>query len=588
MALQGELKNMPLSDILQSLKANHQSGTLNLQDGKKEFALFFEKDAISCVSPGRSSREYFPPIICLFLNITKAKMEREFKKKLNLSIAKRLGKSRIASAAKINALHRVYLTEFLYEAFAWQSGSFRFEEGTIPSEVFDDDQRDAGLKLDIDQVLFESMRRFDEWKIISKNIPTMDDVFTLTDEFKPQVEQLNEPVREIIELCNGEHSVREIAYRLGKDLFITASVLNNALEQQVIRLIGPNDLIALAEHHFSTDRREEALQYFKRAIELDRGNIDVRIRFANLCVQRGMNDEATNEFKILAQLSREKQEYEKAKGFYRKIIILNPSEYEFQKRLYEMLREIKDQEARTTGFELANTLKRLGLRFEEVQVLNQLVEDNAGDIECIERLGDAERSLGHDKVAIDHYLAAAELSIKNDDLQNACTNFENVLLISPDETRIKKWLDELQSGIYLKKRRQRHRLIIATEIGAVFILICSYLIYCAFSFGDYLDLRNQNIQNLVEEDLNSVEASIDNFKKHHPLSLVNLDLERYHDMIVLFAAKRQSNSKSIISNPEEVVSDTLLHLTEKTDASRDTLQSVHLTNDSLQLKKNLE
>ncbi len=527
MALHGELKNMPLSDILQSLKANRQSGTLNLQDGKKEFALFFDRDSITCVNPGRPSREYFPPIVCLFLDITEEKMEREFKKKIKLSIAERLHKSRIANAAKINTLHRVYLTEFLYEAFTWQGGSFQFEDGKAPGPMFDDDQRNAGLKLNIDQVLFESMRRADEWKMIAKHIPTMDDVFTVIDEFRPRVDQLAEPGKSIFRFCNGENSVKEIAYRSGQDLFTTAKMLSGALDSHAARRIAPNDLIALAEKSFANDRRNEALRYFKRAIELDRGNIDVRRRFADLCMQMGMKDEATNEYKTLAQLAREKQDYDRAKFFYRQIIATNPSEYEFQKRLYEMLHEINDQEATPTGLELANTLKRLGLRSEEVQVLRQLIEDHAEDIPCIERLGDAEQSLGHDKTATENYFNAAELSAKRDDLQRACTNYEKVLAMDPDDVKAQKRLDELQSGLYLKKRQRRRKILMAVECGIVFVVICLYLAYLAISVVDYLDVRNRNLRYLAEGDFTRMYDAVSVFEKKHPFSLVNIDIQRY-------------------------------------------------------------
>jgi tetratricopeptide (TPR) repeat protein len=527
MALHGELKNMPLPDILQSLKANQQSGTLRLQDGKKEFALFFETDSITSVNPGRPSREYLPPIVCLFLNITEERMEREFKKKLKLSIAERLHKSRIAGAAKINALHRVYLTEFLYEAFAWQSGSFRFEDGKVPDPLFDDDQLSAGLKLDVDRVLFESMRRADEWKLIAKNIPTMDDVFTVVEEFRPQVDRLAEPIKAIFTFCNGENSVKEIAYRSGQDLFTTAKILGDSLESRTVRRIAPNDLIALAEKAFANNKNDEALRYFKRAIELDRGNTDVRRRFADLCMQTGMKNEATNEYKTLAQLAREKQDYDRAKSFYRQIIAVNPSEYEFQKRLYEMLREIKDPEAEACGLALADTLKRLGLRNEEVQILGPLIEDHADDAALIERMGDAEQSLGHNKAAVDNYYNAAELSAKRGDPPQACKNYDKILAINPNDAKAQKKLDELQSGLYLKNRQRRRRILVIAECTAGFVVVCVYLAYLAVSIVDYLNVRNSNLRLVAKGDFTSMQEAVSSFEKKHPFSLVKLDVQRY-------------------------------------------------------------
>jgi tetratricopeptide (TPR) repeat protein len=516
-----------LPDILQSLKANHQSGTLHLHDGKKLFALFFEKDSITCVHPGKPSRDYLPEIICLFLGISDERMDREFKKKLKLSIAQRLHKSRIAGAAKINGLHRVYLTEFLHDVFAWQSGSFRFEDGQAPDEPFDDDQRDAGLKLDVDQVLFESMRRADEWKIISKQIPTMDDVLVVTDESRPKTEALDEPVKTIFRYCNGENSVKEIAYRSGQDLFTTARILGGALERLMVRRVAPNDLIVLAEKAFSDKKTNEALRYFKRAIELDRGNTDARRRFADLCLEMGVKDEATNEYKTLAQLAREKQDYERAKSLYRRIIAVNPSEYEFQKRLYEMLREIKDPEAESCGLGLSETLKRLGLRNEEVQVLHQLIEDHAENAVLYERLGDAEQALGHQKNATEHFVAAAELSIRSNDLQRACANYEHVLAINPGDAKAQKRLDDLQSGLFLKKRQRRRKIILIAELCTAFLLAFAYVTYLAVSTVNYLDLRNRHLLYGAQGDFPRIQDELLAFERKFPYSLITMDVRRY-------------------------------------------------------------
>ncbi|MBN1602397.1 MAG: DUF4388 domain-containing protein [Chitinispirillaceae bacterium] len=527
MALHGELKIMPLSDILQSLRANHQCGTLNLLDGKKEFSLFFENDAITGINPGQPSREYFSPILCYFLEITEEVLDREFKKKLKLSIADRLQKSRIANATRINELHRTYLTESLYNVFMWQSGTFAFEDSTIPGPIFDDDQRNCGLKLEVDMILFESMRRIDEWKLIAKQIPSMDDVFTIDAAGCPPDEQLPDPHKTIFGFCNGENSIKEIAYRSGQDLFTTASILCDALENHVARRITPNDLINLAEKSFSNNKRTEALRYFKRAIELDRGNVEVRHRFADLCVQMGMHHEATNEYKTLAQFAREKKEFDRARLFYRQIIAMNPSEYDFQKRLYEMLRDIKDPDVKSVGLELADTLKRLGLRRDEILILKQIIEDNDHDAFCFERLGDAQQSLSHEKSATENFYTAAELFANQENFQSAIRIYEKILALNPDEVKASKRLDELKSGIYLKKKRRRRRIIVIAQSGILLLAIITYLCYTAVSTVDYLNMRNRNLQYLFDGDFEQLHGAIRSFQNKYPLSLVNIDFKRY-------------------------------------------------------------
>jgi tetratricopeptide (TPR) repeat protein len=583
MALHGELKNMPLPDILQSLKTNRQTGTLKLQDGKKEFYLFFDQDCITSVNPGKSSREYLVPMICLRNGISEEVMDREFKKKLKVSIAERLSKARIASATKINSLHRVYLAEFVYDVFSWQSGSFHFEDADAPDPVFDEDQRHAGLKLEIDHLLFEAMRRADEWREIGRYIPSMDDVFTLTEGYAAQLTQLEEPAKSVLTLCNGENSIKEIAYKAGQDLFTSAKVLSDALHNHAIRRVTTADLIGLAERAFGRNHHKEALRYLKRAVELDRADIDVRRRFADLCMQEGLNAEATNEYKTLAHLAREKQDYENAKIFYKQIIATNPSEYEFQKRFYEMLREIGDGGARPAGLMLSETLRRLGLRSEEVQLLRQLTEDYPEEATLVELLGDAEHALNHDKPAVEQYLQAAEIFIKQEKLPKACKVYEKVLTLNPDDTRTQKRLNKLQTGLFLKKRQQRRKVMLAVEAGAVALLIAAYGIYLGISTMSYLALRDRNLPVLGSGDYETVVAGVKQFEKRYPLSLINFDVSRYLAAVEQARQMSQAARDALAAQSAQppVLSDSALLITCPSDSVPSVDSAVVATSDSL-------
>ena len=65
---------------------------------------------------------------------------------------------------------------------------------------------------------------------------------------------------------------------------------------------------------------EQTVRYLKRAVEIDRANTEIRTRLAMSYEKLGIVREATNEYKILAQLTRENEDYVAAQSFYTKII----------------------------------------------------------------------------------------------------------------------------------------------------------------------------------------------------------------------------------------------------------------------------
>ena len=101
MDLGGDLKSMPLSDLLQSLKANQQKGVLSFARGKREFHLFFDSVHITCVNPGSSTLVYLPPILAIHVDCPEDKILQQVQKLTKGSLADKLHKARLPRAEEI-------------------------------------------------------------------------------------------------------------------------------------------------------------------------------------------------------------------------------------------------------------------------------------------------------------------------------------------------------------------------------------------------------------------------------------------------------------------------------------------------------
>lgn len=527
MALQGDLKNMPLPDILQSLMLNRQTGLLTLRDGTKEIFIFFNEERITHVNPGKPSQEYLAPILAANAGITLEKMDQELKKRGKRSIAEQLAKAKLIEAAAVHEIHRRYLTEFLYDAFAWKKGTFVFEPCEAPHEQFDEDQRGVELELPIEQLTLESMQRIDEWKLIRRLIPTMDEILVVSDQFASQIVKITEPSRTVVSLCDGRNSVADIAYTLGYDLFTVAKILAEYAKTHHIRRVKSEDLVLRAEQLLEQADKQGAVKYLKKAVELDQANMEIRSRYADICTELGMRTEAANEYKVLAQQARESEQFDTAKEFYRKVISINPKEHQIQKRLFEMLRMKGDPDTCKEGFVLAAILDQLGMLAEEVEVLRRIIEIDPATIAIRERTGDIEASLGNGNAAIECYEAAAGLCLKQGDQRRACGLYEKVLDGSPGDAKVSAKIAELKNGLYLANKERRKRAVRVAVFAAADALLLFIAGYQGVSLAGYFSMRNDNLVPLTAGDFDAACANAAQWTHRFPLSFARLDARRY-------------------------------------------------------------
>ncbi len=545
MALQGDLKNMPLADVLQTLKANRQSGTLIVHDGRKELHLYFDGDKIMHVSPGRETEQYLPQALLLRFDITDEKLQREVQRRAKRTIAAQLQRSKVTNAKTVHHLHAVYLTEYLYQAFTWNRGTFEFEDSDSPGGRFDRDQCAVRLNLEVEQIILESMRRIDEWKQIRRVIPTMDDVFIISDLFKSQQVQVTEPAMSILGLCDGEHSVTQIAYALGLETFTVAQVVAEHLRTNYLRRVRAEDLTGLAEAHFDKGDIGGALKFYKRSVELDGTNMDVRGQYAELCRREGDLSEATTQYKTLAQQAREREEVDRAKGYYETLVDINPSDHQIQQRLYEMLEEHDDPDAVETGLALAATYRRLDLRSEEAAHLGRMAQRDPTNCTVLEELGDARMALGSKEEAADVFSRAARYCIERNETERACGLLEKTLLADPDDTRSERTLADLRSGIYHDKQRRRRRATALTALGAAALLLVAYAVYNGIAARHYLELRNRNLELIEKRQYDTIPARLKDFSRRFPLTLLQLDMKSYRRTVDAVAAAHDAVLDSI-------------------------------------------
>jgi len=119
--------------------------------------------------------------------------------------------------------------EAVYALAIWRSGEFRFEPGSAPPRQTIQ-KSNTGL-------LMEAARRLDEWRVLSKKIPSVELVpeFVILENREGQI-NLNTMEWLLLSKIDGQRTVKQIASAAGMSVFDAAKLLYGLVATSLIRL----------------------------------------------------------------------------------------------------------------------------------------------------------------------------------------------------------------------------------------------------------------------------------------------------------------------------------------------------------------
>src|SRR5258707_9880162 len=122
--------------------------------------------------------------------------------------------------------------EAVYALAIWRQGEFRFDPGPATEQ--------RTISKSNTNLLMEAARRLDEWRVLSKKIPSVDLVpeFVIQDNREGQI-NLNTSEWLILSKIDGQRTVRSIAQASGLSVFDAAKMLYGLIATNLIRLHEP-------------------------------------------------------------------------------------------------------------------------------------------------------------------------------------------------------------------------------------------------------------------------------------------------------------------------------------------------------------
>ena len=252
--LSGDLKTVPLADLLQLISTSGKTGLLSVsrsKDGElapkescsgniqKKEIYFLNGNMIYATSFG-SEDELLGKLILRKRKISKADLDRAIShQKLS---PKRLGtvlfEMGYLSKEEVMEYLKYQIEEIIYSLFGWDSGGFVFLEGELPPA----DQ--ITTQINTMKMVMEGTRRVDEWNQIQKLLPEDDAVLKVVADPKIKSNQVRVNLDDLqtLVLISGERTVPEILKLSSIGEFLTCKAICNLLSLGLVEEGGRKEL----------------------------------------------------------------------------------------------------------------------------------------------------------------------------------------------------------------------------------------------------------------------------------------------------------------------------------------------------------
>jgi DNA-binding response OmpR family regulator len=234
--LTGDLRVVPIAEVLQLLQLQSQSGVLQVARAKGKVDVYFRQGKVDLAAAANVSDEFLLGRFILDNQLmSKTDLEAFLKSRAPGSklLGSQLVKLGYISELELKQAISRQTCELIYEILRWNFGRFTFRATRdLPPVAVD-----ASLGLDVEGILMEGFRRVDEWHLIEREIDDFDVVFLRNEDTVAQMGRgrLTREELAILEQVNGKNTVKDIIRGSRMGSFDVSKMLYRLLSIKLIR-----------------------------------------------------------------------------------------------------------------------------------------------------------------------------------------------------------------------------------------------------------------------------------------------------------------------------------------------------------------
>jgi CheY-like chemotaxis protein len=236
--MRGDLRVVPLAEVLQLLDVQEQSGVLTVERSGARVDIYFRRGRVDqAIAIGVPEEFVLGRFVIDAELMARADFESFLEQRAGNTSARLIGQSLVKlgflGEADLKSCLTRQSSELIYEILRWRHGRFRFAAGLeLPPAVID-----AALGLDVEAVLMEGYRRVDEWHLIERAIDNFDVVFLRNEDSVAQMGRgrLTREELAVLELVNGKNTVKDIVRKSRMGSFEVSKMLYRLLSIKLVR-----------------------------------------------------------------------------------------------------------------------------------------------------------------------------------------------------------------------------------------------------------------------------------------------------------------------------------------------------------------
>jgi hypothetical protein len=236
MALQGNLRDFSVNEILQLLGTQRKTGCLMLEWGAERAQIHvLDGRLIGARQPGMKPDD---PLLAFLLKVHRLSDDQRrgilsIQRESNRDLEDLLINGRYLDTEELKAfLERQILNE-LMRVVRWENGTYRFDPKVIwPSPPL--------VKMSMEGALIEAARRGDEQKRFVSRFKNPYDLLGVRDLPDPD-EPLSEEEKELFGIIDGQHTVAEVVATAPLSEYEAYEALDRMLDAQWIEVVGRRD-----------------------------------------------------------------------------------------------------------------------------------------------------------------------------------------------------------------------------------------------------------------------------------------------------------------------------------------------------------
>jgi tetratricopeptide (TPR) repeat protein len=277
MSLSGRLKTMDLAEVLQWVTIGRKTGSLAFVLDKTKVYIYL-KDGKIISSMSNDPTKQLGQFLIFQGRLTEAQLKKalEIHLKSRVSLESILVQEKLVSQKDVQQALIKRTEEVIYELFLWEDGYFHFTDNGYKLEDL------VLINADINSLLFEGIRRKDEWGRIRSVFPNNNVVLSLRTDVDLKSQSLTPLQKKLLFLLTLKKPISEIILELHGSDFMVCFELFQFYEKGIIEIDeilqpapeeeSPATLFNKGLNLIKNHEYREAIALFQEVIRLDPQN----------------------------------------------------------------------------------------------------------------------------------------------------------------------------------------------------------------------------------------------------------------------------------------------------------------------------